>query len=244
MKIELCPGLGQPIVIVSLAAARVVHHSLVGPSLGVRMSNTVDIELANKVGKSIASHFPGIVDLVSPIFGAIAFNLGGARVAHGLAAWKANGGYEEIQQKLADEQFDVLDISAIDACLRSVMTTLDLCAAALFRIGGGEVAGQEKSVAGWQNPPDLHPELQAWIDSIKGSTAWAELRDRRNEVTHRCIPDVMTFIGGGEHQLVKIKYNDSCWTAEELTQYLVEYGSGQFNNLANKVIMLYPPQSS
>ena len=206
------------------------------------MSDTADLDLANKVAQSISTHFPDIADQVNPLFSAAAFNLGGARVAHGLVAWKAqDGGYLEIQQKLADEQFDVLEIAALDACLRSVMTTLDLCAAALYRIGGATPKpGWEQSVAGWTSPPNLRPDLKAWVDALRPSNDRKELRKRRNEATHRTRNGATTFIGGAKDGVVEVEYDGSYQAAQPLTGSLARYGRDQFKDLCSRVTTAYP----
>jgi hypothetical protein len=84
-----------------------------------------------------------------------AYNLADARIGHGMLHWKAHGGYGTIRCEVCNEQWDVVEIAATGMCLRSVVTTLDLCAAVLFRRGHSISVGRPEFPSGALNRRSL-----------------------------------------------------------------------------------------
>jgi hypothetical protein len=163
------------------------------------MPNTADLDLVNEIARRLDRHLPAIAPAIQPLFAWAAFNLGSARVADGMVTWlHERNGYDEMCARLADEQFDVIAITALMSSARSVATAIDLCAAALYRIGGGTPRRHpEADVGTWDHRTEvaaltLAPSLSGWIAGIRGDHSWAVLQECRDLVTHRTMPQHVT----------------------------------------------------
>ena len=87
-----------------------------------------------------------------------------------------------------------LETAAANLVFRGVVTALDLCAAALYRLNApspGVPGGRERDMAWWNSPgrrASLTPEQASWVSSIQGSEDWTLLEEARHAYTHRTVP--------------------------------------------------------
>jgi hypothetical protein len=99
-----------------------------------------------------------------------------------------------MQERLSDEQFDVLMLAPVDAAARTSMTCMDLCAAAAYRLTGAPALkrAQESDVHHLllcirQKQVNLPISQAAWLHSLVASADWKLLKKARTAVTHRAI---------------------------------------------------------
>ncbi|MFE9404068.1 hypothetical protein ACFYNY_20140 [Streptomyces sp. NPDC006530] len=177
------------------------------------------------------------LDRVRNLLSGAAFNLAEARIAHGLLRWKAEADYDTIRRAVANEQWDVFETSAIDACLRSVVTALDLGAAALFRLGGLQPGRSETDLGRWDREVAskrlrLPVFLTRWAE-LRNSPEYRELRERRNEATHRT-REVAADVGASA--AVSIDYGGVSRPVLKLSEEIAGYGRRKFHELCNAIL--------
>jgi hypothetical protein len=89
--------------------------------------------------------------------------------------------------------FDVVEIAAQNLVYRGVVTSMDLCAAAVFRLTRQSIKGRiEKDVNWWLEPRQrpwnlVRPSLERWLRVFDNNAAWALATELRDSLTHRTI---------------------------------------------------------
>ncbi len=204
--------------------------------------DTADLDLANQVGQHLRTLQLSVdVDAAQELLSGAAYNLAGARIAHGLLRWKASGDYDTIRSSVANEQWDLFEIAAVDMCLRSLVTALDLCAAALFRLGGGHRASGETDLRRWDSdvgrtPLSLPAQLTGWAD-LRHSSEFKDLVDSRNDATHR---RRLVTAAVGAPAALSIDYGGTSRPVLQLTDEIGEYGRKKFRDLCTLLLTWSP----
>ena len=208
-----------------------------------------DIELAQETSRKIERHFPSISASVTPLLLYAAFNLGSARVAQSMVRWlEQPGGYDQMCQQLADEGFDVYEATVLQLSARSVVTALDLCAAALFRIGGGNLGPErEAAVNTWKNGSPSHIalplSLNQWVAAFHGPTMlmWDLLVDCRHRAAHRRFVRHITLNVGAERKPnAQVEYAGVSYATDWLIDEFTLFGQRQFVDLCGRIQIEYP----
>ncbi|WP_333736213.1 hypothetical protein [Streptomyces sp. IBSBF 2806] len=203
--------------------------------------DTADLDLANQVGQHLKTLQLSVdVDAALELLSGAAYNLAGARIAHGLLRWKAHDDYDTIRSSVANEQWDLFEMAAVDMCLRSLVTALDLCAAALFRLGGGHRSSGETDLRRWDDdvkrtPLSVPARQSEWAD-LRRSSEYKNLLDSRNDATHR--RRQVTAVVGASAAL-SIDYGGTSRGVLQLTEEISEYGRKQFQDLC-AILLTWP----
>jgi hypothetical protein len=130
--------------------------------------------------------------------------VGFVRLATGIARWSQEpNGHNEIQHRVSNEQFDVIMLAPVDFASRGAVTSIDLCAAAAYRLSGAQPLprGRESDIDHLlsqvkKNRIDLPPSLGEWMGRLVASPQWQLLKLVRTAVTHRAI-EGRSYIGSG-----------------------------------------------
>ncbi|MFC9555593.1 hypothetical protein ACFTWF_32680 [Rhodococcus sp. NPDC056960] len=161
-------------------------------------ADTTNLELACKVSQCCKRRGAEL-EKASPLVSSAAMQIGFARIAVGMARWSNEpNGHGEMQTRLANEQFDILNLAPINYASQTVMTCLDLCAAAAYRLrdsgnGGKPVKpGQESDLRNLQtrtghprDPVVLRKHQAAWLQQVLTDSRLAVLEDARHNLIHR-----------------------------------------------------------
>jgi hypothetical protein len=205
------------------------------------LPDAADLKLVNEVEQHLRClQLPTGVSTAPELLSGAAYNLAGARVAHGLLRWKAQGDYDVIRRNVANEQWDVFEVASIDMCLRCVVTALDLCSAALFRLGGGQRrSGGETDLGRWDSDVakltlSLPTAVLVWVD-LRNSKEYQDLRECRNDATHRR-RQVLAAVGAPN--ALAIDFGGTSRPVLQLAEDVSKYGRTKFQELCALLLAL------
>ena len=189
------------------------------------MPNVDQLTLANDVFHRLerhgSQHRPA-----SQLVASAAIQVGFVRLAMGIARWsQESNGHNEIQQRLSNEQFDVIMLAPIDFSSRAAMTSMDLCAAAAYRLSGVQPLpnDRESDVNHLQfevqrGRVTLRPSIRSWMNQLVASSQWQLLSLVRTVVTHRAV-EGHSYLGSGppstELVLDGIEYDNVTLTSKQ-----------------------------
>jgi len=99
-----------------------------------------------------------------------------------------------------DEGHVTLEAAANNLVFRGVVTSFDLCAAAVWRhLDHGAVLNREPDLGDWKthragrlrsaNPDSV---FVGWIDAVIADRRWQLLKEGRHKLTHRMVPRIVT----------------------------------------------------
>lgn len=209
------------------------------------MPNVQQLALANEVFHRLM-RYGTQHEMATRLVASAAFQVGFARMAAGMAIWSREpDGHGQMQARLSDEQFDVLMLAPVDAAARTAMTSMDLCAAASYRLTGTAALprGRESDVqhllrSVQQNRIILAPSQDAWLRAVVGSANWQLLEKARTVVTHRDIESLSTLgVGPAVTNLVidGIPYDNI-----DLSRRFAQLAEIQFNAFTSSVLRDFP----
>jgi hypothetical protein len=178
-----------------------------------------------------------------------AMNLGTAQLGRGLMDRIATSeGVEEVRRLLGDQLFQVLEVSAFSTSARSVVTALDLCAAALYRMSGlpARKGGKEADVSYWTaqriTASQLEPEQKTWLTSLQTSCEWQFLEPVRHGVTHRYFRTSVYLSTGGVGPIINDVWIDgTTYSMDGLVRRFFLFGEDQFRSFCDGLRSAYPP---
>ncbi|MFQ6329623.1 hypothetical protein ACLMAL_26290 [Nocardia sp. CWNU-33] len=141
------------------------------------MINTKYLDLSN----TVANHPPVVSNpqgqAASELVAAGAHHIGFALIAVGLATWGAEpDGHAQMQTRLANQQFDTLSLAPITFAAASAVSSVDVCAAATYRLCVGAPSGIELAL-------------------LSGAVKSVALKRRRRASPHACRPSRPTSRG-------------------------------------------------
>ena len=159
--------------------------------MGDSAVNVKQLDLSNLVSarlRQLGDKYQAASHLVS----SAGFQVGFVRLAAGMAEWSHEPeGHKQMQERLSNEQFNILMLAPVDYASRTAMTCLDLCAAAAYRL---RKSGQYDAHGGRESDLDhlrdakshgvrLHAEQERWRAEVTGSAARSLLK-RTRDIVH------------------------------------------------------------
>ncbi|WP_338773052.1 hypothetical protein V7968_16410 [Nocardia vulneris] len=186
---------------------------------------------------------------VSSLVTSAAWQVGFAHIAVGLAKWSNEpNGHSEMQQRLADEQFNILDLAPVNYACQTTMTCLDVCAAAAYRLRGSGTGGKplragfESSISDLltrtkdkNDPVVLLPNQSAWLGTVENDPRLNLLKAARNTLVHKMVqthsvpPDSTDLIIDGKR-----------WPNLQLSTDLADFAQSSFESFVEAVKADYP----
>jgi hypothetical protein len=101
---------------------------------------------------------------------------------------------KDLFYRLREDHF-TLESAANNLVFRGVVTSLDLCAAAIWRVVGGPAKSNwEADMRSWQSAEGkalksaADPRFASWIADVLGSHEWALVEAGRDSLSHRTVP--------------------------------------------------------
>jgi hypothetical protein len=207
------------------------------------------LDVVHELDGHFARHVPAPVrQQASPLLAWAAFNLGAGKIGAGLIdRLAAPGGFSQIQTLLSPEPFDVAEAAALSFTSRSIVTAMDLCAAALYRLygGPGRRGGHEADVGTWDVkvlhsllPPS---EIAQWVWGLKTSTEWILLEQVRHGMTHRRFARTVKATTRQDRVPIDdIHVDGVAYQIDKLVHRFVRFGEDRFVLLCDELRSQFP----
>jgi hypothetical protein len=101
---------------------------------------------------------------------------------------------QDLFTRLGEDHF-TLESASNNLVFRGVVTSLDLCGAAIWRVLCSSPKSEFEAHIGWWQTKEgkalRHtgdPRFVTWIDNVLGSHEWSLLKEGRDKLTHRVVP--------------------------------------------------------
>jgi hypothetical protein len=182
--------------------------------------------------------------------------------AEALLAWAwfnldaAQLGWDVFQRALPDgddnltgHEFHTVEFAALNLIFRGVVSAMDQCAAAVFRLTGEPYRANREPTVGWwfdqrANPPwHLVPTpLTKWLQGFDGNATWELLNGFRQAFTHRTVQRHVTVSVGREsqaHQL-ELELQGARHGAWDLMSRFLTFGKRRFSTFERALAKSYP----
>ncbi|WP_256974088.1 hypothetical protein [Rhodococcus sp. NCIMB 12038] len=214
--------------------------------MGDSAVNVKQLNLANLVSVRL-SQLGDRYQAASHLVSSAAFQVGFVRLAAGMAEWaREPDGHKQMQERLSNEQFNILMLAPVDYASRTAMTCLDLCAAAAYRL---RKSGQYDAHGGRESDLDhlrnakshgvrLHAEQERWRAEVTGSAARSLLKRTRDIVTHRPISEYS--IVGSDQPTTSIEIDGQRYDGVALTSRFARFAETQYEAFVQAVLADFP----
>lgn len=187
------------------------------------------------------------------------------RVAHSLpadallgwASWHLNTaqlGWDMFQralpegdQNLTGHPMHTVEIAAENLIFRGVVSAMDLCAAAVFRLTGEPLrADRERDVAWWLDQKKVQPwhlvpaHLQRWLGVFHGDKTWELATELRHGFTHRSVRRHINVLVGAGRVSVQLEVAGVLYDAAVVMPRLVMFGRQRYSSFERALARTYP----
>jgi hypothetical protein len=144
------------------------------------------------------------------------------------------------------ETHQVTELACENVVCRSLVSSLDLCAASLYWMTHTVPVGPDKeaSVEMWANRKDLKadlgsglvpPLLAAWLRSLRGDIRWRLLSEWRNGSTHGWVRHDVTISMSGPYVPAMITVNGKRYDLRQLVNEMFNFTVDQFASFVRSV---------
>ena len=186
-----------------------------------------------------------VVGHTSPLISWAAFHLGAAFAAEVMIErLGTEDGWHDLQRVLGVNSYDIMEAQAFIVASSSVMTAIDLCAAAVYRLSGGTPApGREYDLGDWRRHGDRDetpPALQTWLSDVLRSAEQSLLERARHQAVHRSTPRVIKLTAGA-HRLPASEFvvDGTAHPVDDLIARFARHGENRFDAFCDSVASDY-----
>lgn len=176
----------------------------------------------------------------------------------GWASWNLDAaqlGWDLLQQARpeGDDNFTghrvhTVEFAALNLVFRGVVTAMDQCAGAIFRLSGEQLRPDREQDVGWwlnkrSNPPweRVNPPLAGWLRELGDAEAWALATGFRDALTHRAVQRHITIlIGSPRGGVAHLEVNGEVHEAEEAMLQTLLFGADRYASFAEALALAYP----
>jgi hypothetical protein len=139
--------------------------------------------------------------------------------------------------------------AALNLVLRGVVSAMDQCAAAVFRLSGGSLrADRERDVGWWTHraaPPtwrSVPSPLRHWLRAFNQNSTWDLLSEARHAFTHRTVRRHVTLtIGVPKHgHDVFLDIRGTLHDADNLMPQALSFGRRRFSSFERAFAKAFP----
>lgn len=172
------------------------------------------------------------------------------------AAWNLNTaqfGWDLLQRARPDADLNLtghpmytVEMAAMNLVFRGVVSAMDQCAAAVFRLTGATLrADRERAVGWWFHTSRsswrlVPPPLEHWLRQFDGNRTWELATELRHGVTHRTVPRHVTLAIGAPRGLVHLEVAGVLHEAEDVMLRLVTFGKQRYSAFERALARSYP----
>ena len=149
-------------------------------------------------------------------------------------------------QNLTGHDLTVVEMAAENLISRGVVSAMDLCAAAVFRLTGERLRPDSERDVGWwfdkrwKQPWHLVPlPLQHWLRALERDATWQLATAFRNAFTHRTVQRNINIVIGGV-TTVTLQVGIHKHDAQVLMPQLVTFGKQEFSSFERALASAYP----
>jgi hypothetical protein len=161
------------------------------------------------------------------------------------------GAWGEGDENVTGHPVYTVEMAAQNLIFRGVVSAMDLCAAAIFRLTGETLrADRERDVGWWfakgpNQPWHLVPKpLRQWLIVLKDNSTWEMATELRHAFTHRSLQRHVTLAIGQGHGAVEFETpKGHRYDAEEAMSRLVAFGRRRYSSFERAVARSYPLRS-
>jgi hypothetical protein len=140
-----------------------------------------------------------------------------------------------------------VEMAAMNLVFRGVVSAMDLCAAAIFRLTGESLRPDRERDVGWwfdsrrRQPWNLvKPPLARWLRGFDGNKTWNLASELRDGFTHRVVGRDITVTIGAGRSYVHLRVEGGRYEAEAVMDQLLTYGRRRFSSFERALASSYP----
>jgi hypothetical protein len=173
------------------------------------------------------------------------------------ASWHLNTaqlGWDVLERAWADGDENLtghplytVEMAAENLIFRGVVSAMDLCAAAIYRLTGESLrADRERDVGWWLDTRGkrhwrLVPiPVRQWLRVFRGHTTWEMATELRNAFTHRSLQRHVSLAIGHGHGSVEFETPNGRYDSEEAMSRLVTFGQRRYSSFERALARSYP----
>jgi hypothetical protein len=185
-----------------------------------------------------------------------AFNVGMARTGVGIVQSLATAdGWTDLQRVLGLDSYDVTEAGALSMTAATVTTSIDLAAAAAFRLAGAvpKDDSHEFAMSSFSSTNKYlkdqvatHPlplALRRWKEGVLLSIEWQLLKQCRNQLIHKNLPPRHIFASFGPNPRMsstEVTINGTKYPIDGLVSRFSAFGEKNLNEFCAAVIADFP----
>jgi hypothetical protein len=140
----------------------------------------------------------------------------------------------------------IVEMAAMNLVFRGVVSAMDQCAAAVFRLTGEPLrADREHSVTWWfkkgqKQPWSLVPTpFERWLRQFDGNRTWELATELRHGFTHRTVPRHVTIVIGGK-SFVQLELAGARHETEDAMLRMLAFGRQRYSAFERALARSYP----
>ncbi|MFC8385855.1 hypothetical protein [Nocardia sp. NPDC057272] len=204
--------------------------------------NTKYLALSNRLTNHAPLHSNPQAQSAFGLVAASAHHVGFALIAAGLADWGGQpDGHAQMQERVANQQFDTLSLAPISYAAASAVTCVDLCAAAAYRLVVGDPGRYEIDFQQLRKLIERQPvgtalptNLDSWARAVIADPTYSELKEVRNRMVHRDMPS--TSVVGSEPGRTRYPIGGALVTPEDATKQFTDFAIRHFEQFVDAVL--------
>ena len=150
-------------------------------------------------------------------------------------------------QNLTGHPMHIVEMAAMNLVFRGVVSAMDQCAAAVFRLTGEPLrADRERHVAWWLDKSKTQPwslvppPLERWLRWFDGNRTWELATELRHAFTHRTVRRDVTIVIGAPKGYVHLEVAGVRHEAEEVMLELLTFGKQRYSAFEQALARSYP----
>jgi hypothetical protein len=150
-------------------------------------------------------------------------------------------------QNLAGHPLHTVEMAAMNLVFRGVVSAMDQCAAAVFRLTGQPLrADRERDVGWWfdkrktQPWPLVPPPLDRWLRQFDANRTWELATELRHAFTHRTVPRHVTLVIGAPKSSVQLEVFGVLHDTDDVMLTLLTFGTRRYSAFERALARSYP----
>jgi hypothetical protein len=149
-------------------------------------------------------------------------------------------------QNLTGHPMRTVEMAALNLVFRGVVSAMDQCAAAVFRLTGEPYRADREHTVGWwfkkgqKQPWPLVPTpLERWLRQFDGNRTWELRSELRHALTHRTVPRHVTIVVGGK-SFVQLELSGARHETEDAMLRMLTFGRQRYSAFERALASSYP----
>ncbi len=180
-----------------------------------------------------------------PLLAWAAWNLKSAQLGWDVLERARPGG----DDNLTGHPLWLVELAAMNLVFRGVVSAMDQCAAAIFRLTGEPYRADREHSVGWWFDPGRHQPwalvpapLAEWLRGFDGSRTWALAKEVRDGFTHRTVQRRVTLgiSGSDQRGFVELAIGGVHYETDAVMRRLLPFGNRRYSAFERALTRSYP----